>query len=379
MKKVLKGFLAIFLAVVMSFGSLSAGVNLDFTVKASASSVEYCMFPVKTSKNGVSYVNMSRSNYKFGDDDQNAYNYSVPSNKRNSTNSHHYTGYAFDFCGGDTKLYAPFTGTLYISKDNKTTNGIYFVSNNPVMLANGKVAERVTILLIHDDDISNLKNGMVIKQGEYFYDQGTYQSGKKGKVALHTHLEIAIHKKTESLVDCYNKFDDSGYGIQADDAFYVTKNAKLIDIEWQVSCGSKKGTTGKMRIKTVYDAISVCTVNFNANGGSVSTKSKGIAKGSTYGNLPTPTRNGYKFIGWYTKASSGTKINSSTKVNSSHTLYAHWEKITNKISITVKNATNITQNSAKVLASCSYSGARPSEVSVYIGTSKNSLKKYSFD
>ena len=42
------------------------------------------------------------------------------------------------------------------------------------------------------------------------------------------------------------------------------------------------------------------TVTFNANGGSVSTANKSVTYGSTYGNLPTPTRTGYTFIGWFT-------------------------------------------------------------------------------
>lgn len=74
-------------------------------------------------------------------------------------------------------------------------------------------------------------------------------------------------------------------------------------------------------------ATNIHTVNFNANGGSVSTSYKQVKAGETYGNLPTPTRNGYIFDGWYTAASGGTKVTSSTTVNLSSdqiTLYAHW-------------------------------------------------------
>lgn len=51
-----------------------------------------------------------------------------------------------------------------------------------------------------------------------------------------------------------------------------------------------------------------------------------VTNGDTYNNLTTPTRDGYTFEGWYTKASGGSKITSSTKVNltSDQTLYAHW-------------------------------------------------------
>lgn len=40
------------------------------------------------------------------------------------------------------------------------------------------------------------------------------------------------------------------------------------------------------------------TVTFDANGGTVSTESKEVKPGETYGTLPTPTREGYTFKGW---------------------------------------------------------------------------------
>lgn len=74
-------------------------------------------------------------------------------------------------------------------------------------------------------------------------------------------------------------------------------------------------------------ATKIHTINFNANGGSVSTSYKQVKAGETYGDLPTPTRSGYTFDGWYTAASGGTQVTSSTTVNLSSdqiTLYAHW-------------------------------------------------------
>lgn len=68
------------------------------------------------------------------------------------------------------------------------------------------------------------------------------------------------------------------------------------------------------------------TVSFNANGGVCNPSSKNVTYGSTYGTLPTPTRTGYTFAGWYTSSSGGSQVTSSTAVsiNGGHTLYAHW-------------------------------------------------------
>ena len=45
-----------------------------------------------------------------------------------------------------------------------------------------------------------------------------------------------------------------------------------------------------------------------------------------YGTLPTPTRAGYKFEGWYTEKIGGTQVKEDTLVMENiHTLFAHWE------------------------------------------------------
>ena len=67
------------------------------------------------------------------------------------------------------------------------------------------------------------------------------------------------------------------------------------------------------------------TVTFDANGGSVN-PSNTQTKDAKLENLPTPTRGGYDFLGWYTAASGGTRVTTSTVFTADATLYAHWEK-----------------------------------------------------
>lgn len=85
------------------------------------------------------------------------------------------------------------------------------------------------------------------------------------------------------------------------------------------------------------------TVTFNSNRGKVSTKSKTVASGETYGTLPSPTRSGYMFVGWYTAKSGGSKVTSSTKFTAKRniTLYAHWtaRKSIKKASVSVESCT----------------------------------------
>jgi uncharacterized repeat protein (TIGR02543 family) len=69
------------------------------------------------------------------------------------------------------------------------------------------------------------------------------------------------------------------------------------------------------------------TVNYDAEGGTVSPLSKPVTFGSVYGSLPTPIRNGYVFIGWRSGDNgTGGKVNSATIVSTpgNHALYAKW-------------------------------------------------------
>ena len=79
----------------------------------------------------------------------------------------------------------------------------------------------------------------------------------------------------------------------------------------------------------------VYTLCFNGNGVTLSETPITVTYNSIYGTLPTPTREGYKFDGWYTEVSGGTIIDSNTKVTTaaSHTLYAHW--IANEFTVTL--------------------------------------------
>ena len=68
------------------------------------------------------------------------------------------------------------------------------------------------------------------------------------------------------------------------------------------------------------------TVTFNANGGTCNVSKKGYWTPGTYATLPTATRDGFVFAGWFTAASGGTQVKAgdATTSASARTLYAHW-------------------------------------------------------
>ena len=67
------------------------------------------------------------------------------------------------------------------------------------------------------------------------------------------------------------------------------------------------------------------TVTFDANGGSVDPTSAVTVAGKLT-SLPTPTYDGYTFLGWYTQKDSGNKVTTETVFTADSTIYAHWQK-----------------------------------------------------
>ena len=74
------------------------------------------------------------------------------------------------------------------------------------------------------------------------------------------------------------------------------------------------------------------TITFNGNGG---TNGASLTKhyGDALGTLPSSSRTGYTFLGWFTAASGGTKISTSTICYGSVTYYAHWQINTYTVSV----------------------------------------------
>jgi uncharacterized repeat protein (TIGR02543 family) len=90
----------------------------------------------------------------------------------------------------------------------------------------------------------------------------------------------------------------------------------------QMTGGAYSGMSG---VFTKSSTSGQYTVTFNASGGSVSQSSISVNAGATVTNLPTPTRTGYTFGGWFTQTNGGgTQFTATTAVNGNITVYAKW-------------------------------------------------------
>ena len=100
------------------------------------------------------------------------------------------------------------------------------------------------------------------------------------------------------------------------------------------------------------------TVTFDANGGTVSEINKTVINGERYGELPTPDRYNYTFLGWFTSPVGGTRViaNSIVNLTEDQTLYAQWKFNITVPCVVTENAADITKMTAVLKASIKDNG-----------------------
>lgn len=75
-------------------------------------------------------------------------------------------------------------------------------------------------------------------------------------------------------------------------------------------------------------------VTLDPNGGSVETTTVSTIDGKMT-TLPTPTRTGYTFDGWFTEKEGGEPVDENTVFDDNTTIYAHWTVATYTITFHV--------------------------------------------
>jgi len=119
--------------------------------------------------------------------------------------------------------------------------------------------------------------------------------------------------------------------ISAADDIRVVRKADGTVWAWGTGYGAPIGDGSSMKprrspVLVLGPAGVKYTMAFDANGGKVSPAGKSITLNKAFGTLPTPTRSGYSFAGWFSEAVGGVKFTSTSKltVASDVTAYARW-------------------------------------------------------
>lgn len=131
-------------------------------------------------------------------------------------------------------------------------------------------------------------------------------------------------------IKCKVNFMSDGKLIKTDDVSYGrTAAAPSVNKRGYTLAGWDKNfdnVVSDMTVNAQWQAASY-TVTYNANGGRCLQTSKEVTYLGNYGNMATPTRDGYTFEGWYTQIQGGTQVTSDSKVEITDniTIYAHWK------------------------------------------------------
>lgn len=181
---------------------------------------------------------------------------------------------------------------------------------------------------IHSGDNYGVYSGRKITDG---IDSVTWtttppqQSG--GQLVDVGELRLVYHTGNEPV-------DSQLVGSDGSATINVNKKADTGVSVWTVA----EVRSGERQIDLIVDlneAENVYAVTFNPNGGSVNPKSAYTDDGGHLGSLPTPSRSGYDFEGWYTSASGGNQVTTSTTFHENTTIYAHWkEKVPETCTVT---------------------------------------------
>jgi len=87
------------------------------------------------------------------------------------------------------------------------------------------------------------------------------------------------------------------------------------------------GYLGNFNVIGLVSEAPVFALNYEPNGGTVATPDKSVTFGTKLGTLAKPTRTGYTFTGWYSKAVGGKKYTSKSVYTWSDdmSVFAHWK------------------------------------------------------
>ena len=189
------------------------------------------------------------------------------------------------------------SGTAYLSSVSTNRPTVHHLDNNP------------------NTAITRILGGTII--GTSYYAVGNEKGAnaveigsKDGNVSTTTPV---IQSGTYGISSYSNndgrfKFYD---GIIKGKTGAINNEATLItDVENYCEIGHSQETINNQTYKTAYlqNMANVREVTFNPNGGTVSEPKRRILSGDPVGTLPTPTREGYVFNGWFTLSEGGDQI-----------------------------------------------------------------------
>ena len=179
--------------------------------------------------------------------------------------------------------------------------------------------------------------GNYVKNKSSFKDKVTGKS-RNGAFLYYSRNSYALHfENCTGVADASIKFEAnvSGYKpLDKDVQPPANVDRDYIFAGWYTSPACEEGTEFNWQIEMPSHTITLYakweaptyTVTFNPNGGTVTESTLTVTKGQTLGDtLPTPTKEGDEFLGWYTDESFTHKFVKESQIVKDQTLYAKWK------------------------------------------------------
>ena len=135
---------------------------------------------------------------------------------------------ALDIQPTNGMAFAPFNAKVVRVDPGETTcNGVWLQSIDKVRYADGSY-DYMTVLFMHDNDISDLTVGRVLTQGEYFYQSGTMGNSSGA------HIHVAVYRGAYS--DDMASYGFGSGNVNVEDALFVRDDTTIRDdygLDWR--------------------------------------------------------------------------------------------------------------------------------------------------
>ena len=374
MKRKLKSALSLLLCMIMVFGAVAVGGEGIGELKASAASVichyygstwrvtipanTFLQF-YKSTALTTKYVHIKAKSDAYDLYCYNAYYMSDGTTVYSFVDSAGRTCY-FPYKSSYSEYTIPSSNSSISDSDYTLKNGCYHYKR---FSWNSTGASKYTVKLVDYDGYTKINDSVTNTS----YDV-LHESHSRGNI-----YSVGINGRGDPLYYTFYVIPDNSGEIKTYTfSFTGIINANTHCAEYDANGGSgapsrqTKASTHNLTLSSVKPTKSF-SITYNANGGYTASSGKTVScsfkswntavngNGTTYypggtyinnadvtlyaqwinptvGALPTPTRDGYTFDGWYTGKDSGSKITESSTVSRSLTLYAHWNKITYNLS-----------------------------------------------
>lgn len=233
----------------------------------------------------------------------------------------------------------------------KTIGKRAFAGNRVETLKLSGTVEKIDEYAFWNNQIKELEiPGNVKTIGRYAF-QRTQDSIKASinKVVLHEGLESIGKQAFYQTLTSECKSIDLPTTVKVLDAAAFEGNAKVTLISLVEDQVNAVGDYAKVVAKgTAHEIVLIHKVTFDAGEGKADAETARTDKDGKLAELPTATRDGYTFEGWFTAAEGGDAVTADTVFDKDTTVFAHWKQNVVKATPSVKLSTSAYTYNGKV-------------------------------